>query len=122
MKENEILITDGNTTSNIEPIKTPYAFDDDIEEILEKIISLSEVNYKDFKKDSSRSLKHKINDNIKEINRQLRLGEQLIDHAMKLKNETNSDRSIFLKQTTARFSKIAERMKRLQIKLREFNK
>lgn len=123
------LIPEDNVTDNAGEYETPNAFDvkiDDLEESLMNLITptnvIHEISYNDFKKDNTKSLKHKINDNIKYLNKQMRIAEQLIDHATKLKIESNTDRAIFFKSTYNRFSKISERMRRLEFKLREFNK
>lgn len=132
-----------NTTSDGEVVDTPYAFskkvqdpDDDafsedvpetdlffkkMEESLLKIQKLTELNYKDYKSDGSRTERQKINSNILEINKKLREVEQMIGHASKLKLETGADQSVFWKGTLGNFLKIKERLNRLSNKIVEMS-
>lgn len=83
--------------------------------------SLNEVSYKDYKSDSTRNERQKINGHIIEINKKLREVEQMINHASKLKLETGSDQTVFWKGTLGNFLKIKERLNRLSNKITEFN-
>ena len=120
-------------------VATPFIFKDDVEEeevdrpntepfeeaflkINEALDSLNEISYKDFKMDDSQSTKGKLNNQIVEINRALIHCEKLINHASKLKTEIGADQTIFFKDTFRKFTKIGERMNRLQNKIREFSK
>lgn len=82
---------------------------------------LQELNYNDFKSDSSNTERQKINLNIKEINRQLHEVERMINHASKLKMESGADNSVFWKGTLGRFQKINEKLLRISGKIREMN-
>lgn len=127
------LLIEDNTTSSEESYDTPYAFEDiddedtdtDVfDEIfdskLDTIINkINEIAYSEFKKDDTKTLKRKINDNINFLNRQLRISEQLLDHALKLKTETSSNRTIFFKNTLVKFLNISNKIGRIQAKLRE---
>lgn len=129
-------LEEDNTTSNIEPLDTPFAFrkkerktfDDEVysdkvhstERFFKKIDEvISEISYSDFKSDGTKNEKQKINDNIISMNRKLREVEQMINHASKLKNETGKDQTVFWKGTLNSFIKIKERLNRLTTKLIE---
>lgn len=138
---NKYVLLEDNSTSGEESYDTPYAFrkvedededEDDTKEsdIFEQIFEekfnniinkINEIAYTDYKKDESKSLKKKINDNINFLNRQLRISEQLLDHALKLKTETSSNRTIFFKNTLVKFLNISNKLGRIQSKLREFS-
>lgn len=135
-KEN---VVEDNTTANIPPVDTPYAFsknkkvqvpDDEAysepvhptERFFKKIESvIREVNYNDYKNDGSQTERQKINSNIIEINKKLREVEQMISHAHKLKNESGHDNGVFWKRTAGSFIKIKERLNRLSTKIIEFS-
>ncbi len=91
-------------------------------DLLQILQNITEITYKDYSSDDSKNLKAKLNDNIKEIYKSLRLSEQLIDHALKLKQETGSTQKYFYKDTFNKFSKISERLVKLQSKVKEFSK
>lgn len=132
-----------NTTSDGEVVDTPYAFskkvqdpDDDafsedvpetdlfikkMEETFNKIHRISEINYKDYKGDNSKTERQKINTNILEINKKLREVEQMIAHANKLKLETGANQEVFWKGTLSSFLKIKERLNRLSNKIVEMS-
>lgn len=116
---------------------TPFAFTDEYEEeeinmantvdpfkeSFKKIgRMISEISYKDFKSDPNSTMKQKLNNNIKEIYKAIGNAEKMINHASKLKTEIGADQTMFFKETFRRFGQIAERMNRLQTKLREFSK
>jgi hypothetical protein len=90
--------------------------------LLQQLQRITEITYKDYSRDDSKNLKDKLNDNIKEIYKSLRQSEQLIDHALKLKQETGSTQRHFYKDTFTKFSKIGERLVKLQSKVKEFSK
>lgn len=91
------------------------------ETIFKKIEHLNEVSYKDFVADDSKSNSQKINDTINEVNKNLYQLEMAIKRGMKLKRETKADQSIFWKSTRGKFSKIAERLNRINSHIREFS-
>lgn len=95
-------------------------FEDDYEELHFESV-LNEVKYQDYVSDDSLTDRQKINKTIKEINTKLREVEQLIKHSQKFKNEIGADSTVFYKDTILKFGKIAERLKSLQAKIREFN-
>ena len=97
-------------------------FEETFNKINVKIGKLDEANYKDFRNDESLTAKQKLNNCILEINKGLAASEKLIGHAIKLKTEVGADQTIFFKETFRKFTKIGERMNRLQSKIREFSK
>lgn len=139
------VLEDVNTTSNLDggqgQPQTPYAFSKKVQNPEDVAYSndvehtnrffkqindvyknaILELNYRDYKRDDTRTEKEKINSNIVEINRKLKEVEQMINHASRLKMESGSDQGIFWKGTLANFTKINERLIRLSSKIREFN-
>lgn len=139
------FIDEDNTTASMDPLNVPGAFakktkkpnsggsydvspepsERFFKKIYEQVESvdyiLHEISYKDFKVDNTRSESQKINQNIAEINKKLYEVERLIDHASKLKVETESDQGVFWKGTVSRFEKINNRLSRLTNKIREMN-
>lgn len=133
----------GNTTSDGEAYGTPYAFSDEVEDpddsvysetppksdiwhehldrFYSKVQHLTELNYKEYKTDDSKTERQKINDNIMEINRKLREVEQMINHANRLKVESGADNTVYWKGTLGRFLKIKERLNRLSTKIVEMS-
>lgn len=145
-EDDEEVLDEDNTSSSVEGYDTPYAFGssnkkkdavyskrvpktnrfyvkmgESIDRIDKQInqLSLSELNYPDFKSDQSRTDRQKINLNIKLINARLSEVEQMINHAGKLKLETGSDNTVFWRGTVDRFSRINEKLSRLSNKIRE---
>lgn len=131
----EFKFEEENTTSNIEPVNTPYAFgkkvkkpnDDayteevpDTDRFFKRIeAKINEIAYSDFKSDSTQTNRQKINNHLMEINRKLREVEQMINHAHKLKTEDGHDANVFWKKTRGSFVKIKERLNRLTSKIVE---
>mgnify|MGYP001164189025 CR=1 FL=1 len=74
---------------------------------------MSEINYRDYKKDESMSAKQKVNNSIKEVNRKLFEIERIIHQNNKLKTEMGVTSENYWKSTQAKFSKISERMTRI---------
>jgi len=138
-------IDEDNTTSNLDggegQPQTPYAFnkkvvepEDDgaytepinltdrfFKQIDDIYTRVSEINYKDFKRDDSKTERTKINEHIIQINAKLREVEQMINHASRLKVESGADQTVFWKGTLRNFTKINERLLRLSNKIREMN-
>lgn len=120
---------------NGEVYDTPYAFSKKVEEPDDAAYSepvdsterfykkieerINEIAYSDFKKDSTKNERQKINNHILEINKKLREVEQMITHAHKLKNESGQDSGVFWKRTQGSFIKIKERLNRLTSKIVE---
>lgn len=97
-------------------------FEETFKRINAELDKLNEISYKDFKADDTLTVKKKLNNSIHEINKGLAHAEKLIGHALKLKMEVGADQTIFFKETFRKFTKIGERMNRLQSKIREFSK
>ena len=74
---------------------------------------MSEINYRDYKKDDSMTAKKKVNTSIKEVNRKLYEIERIIHQNNKLKTEMGVTSENYWKSTQAKFSKISERMTRI---------
>lgn len=124
-----------NTTSNIEPVNTPYAFGRKVKKTKDPAYSedvpdtdrffkqieakINEISYSDFKSDPSRTNRQKINTHLIEINKKLREVEQMINHAQKLKTEDGQSNNVFWKRTQGSFVKIKERLNRLSNKIVE---
>ena len=81
------------------------------ESIYKKV--MSEINYRDYKKDESMSAKQKVNNSIKEVNRKLYEIERIIHQNNKLKTEMGVTSENYWKSTRAKFGKISERMVRV---------
>jgi hypothetical protein len=74
---------------------------------------MSEISYRDYKKDESMSAKQKVNNSIKEVNRKLYEIERIIHQNNKLKTEMGVTSENYWKSTRAKFGKISERMTRV---------
>lgn len=74
---------------------------------------MSEINYRDYKKDDTMSAKQKVNNSIKEVNRKLYEIERIIHQNNKLKTEMGVTSENYWKSTRAKFGKISERMVRV---------
>ena len=74
---------------------------------------MSELNYRDYKKDESMNAKQKVNNSIKEVNRKLYEIERIIHQNNKLKTEMGVTSENYWKSTRAKFGKISERMVRV---------
>ena len=74
---------------------------------------MSEINYREYKKDDSMSAKQKVNTSIKEVNRKLYEIERIIHQNNKLKTEMGITSESYWKSTRAKFGKISERMVRV---------
>jgi len=85
----------------------------------EIIAEMFGLNYKDFKADTTKNPKQKVNGAIKEINKKLFEINRIIDRASKLKSEAGVARDSYWKSTGPRMTKIAERLIKVSQKLRE---
>ena len=81
------------------------------ESIYKKV--MSEINYREYKKDETMSAKQKVNNSIKEVNRKLYEIERIIHQNNKLKTEMGVTSENYWKSTRAKFGKISERMVRV---------
>tara|TARA_B100001778_G_scaffold318089_1_gene306348 strand:- start:661 stop:1167 length:507 start_codon:yes stop_codon:yes gene_type:complete len=81
------------------------------ESIYKKV--MSEINYREYKKDETMSAKQKVNNSIKEVNRKLYEIERIIHQNNKLKTEMGITSENYWKSTRAKFGKISERMVRV---------
>lgn len=135
-----------NVTANIDggegPPKTPNAFNkkrakikakvksqgykiaDNLEEdkFMEDIESiLSELSYKNYKKDDSLSNKQKLNRSLVDIYKKLREVEQIIGHNYKLKSEFNLHDD-YWKSSMDRIRKISEKIIVISNKVKSLSK
>jgi len=129
-------IDEANVTGGGEAYNTPRAFgkkeDKDVEVAgykkvkestfmkLAKETLLSEINYKEYKKDETSSSKQKVNRSIREINSRLYKIERIVNQNIKLKTEDGVDSNKYWKSTRANLQKISEKMVRLSERLRKF--
>jgi hypothetical protein len=74
---------------------------------------MSEINYRDYKKDDSMSAEQKVNTSINQVNRKLYEIERIIHQNNKLKTEMGITSETYWKSTRAKFGKISERMLRI---------
>ena len=81
---------------------------------------LSEISYKDYKKDESATSKQKVNRAIKEINSKLYKIESIVNQNIKLKSESGVDSTKYWKSTRSNLQKISEKMQRISERLRRF--
>jgi len=102
-------------TSGYKKVKTESKFMRMAKETL-----LSEISYKDYKKDESATSKQKVNRAIREINSRLYKIEGFVNQNIKLKTETGVDSNRYWKSTRANLQKISEKMNRLSERLRKF--
>ena len=132
-----------NVTGNLDggegPPKTPYAFGKEEDENdnaetsgwkkvktestfmkMAKETLISEVSYKDYKKDESATSKQKVNRAIREINSKLYKIESIVNQNIKLKSETGVDSNKYWKSTRSNLQKISEKMQRISERLRRF--
>lgn len=79
------------------------------------------ISYRDYKKDPTSTPAQKVNNGIAEVNKMLGEMEKIVHNNLRLKNEMGVDSSHFWKNTSARFSKINERIVRLSNKLKELS-
>ena len=81
--------------------------------------ALTEVSYKSYKTDETKSTNQKINSSIKEINRAIYEIERVVNHASKLKTEMNVDQRSLWGSSHNRLRKIGERLNRISKKINE---
>lgn len=81
--------------------------------------ALTEVSYKSYKTDETKSTNQKINHSIKEINRAIYEIERVVGHASKLKTEMNVDQRSLWGSSHSRLRKIGERLNRISKKINE---
>lgn len=81
--------------------------------------ALTEVSYKSYKTDETKTVNQKINTSIKEINRAIYEIERVVGHASKLKTEMNVDQRSLWGSSHSRLRKIGERLNRISKKINE---
>lgn len=111
-KEDE---NDNAETSGWKKVKTESTFMKMAKETL-----ISEISYKDYKKDESATSKQKVNRAIREINSKLYKIEGILNRNIKLKSEAGVDNTKYWKSTRSNLHKISEKMQRISERLRRF--
>lgn len=81
---------------------------------------LSEVAYKEYKNDATKTQKAKVQEAINQINGQLYRLERAVNQNLKLKNESSISHTAFNESSKLRLNKIMERLNKLQQKIRNF--
>lgn len=81
---------------------------------------LSEVAYKEYKNDATKTQKAKVQDAINQINGQLYRLERVINQNLRLKTESAISHEAFNEGAKTRLNKIMERLTKLQHKIRNF--
>jgi uncharacterized protein YoxC len=105
------------------PVKKTNLYFKKMQEMQERLNGvLSEVSYKQYKSEPGSTAHQKINKSIQEINRMMFEVERMLNHSAKLKQEAGADQTVFWKSTQTRFSKISERLLRINNKVRELSK
>ena len=94
---------------------TPYAFKK------KKKKDLSEVSYRDFKRNTESSPRQKIARGIRQVNRMIKEIEKIVSHNFRLKTELDMNSGTFLKSTNKQIHELGARLKQLENKLREFS-
>ena len=87
---------------------------------LAKQTMLSEISYKEYKKDGTKSSQYKVNKAIKEINGKLFQIERIVTQNIKLKTEDGVDSKRYWKSTRENLYKIAGKMATISERLRKF--
>ena len=106
---------DNAETSGWKKVKTESTFMKMAKETL-----ISEISYKDYKKDESATSKQKVNRAIREINSKLYKIEGILNRNIKLKSEAGVDNTKYWKSTRSNLQKISEKMQRISERLRRF--
>jgi|TARA_R110002074_G_scaffold138583_1_gene283830 hypothetical protein len=125
-----------SATGGGEAYDSKYAFgdldDDDVEQAGYKKVKestfkqyakasfLTEISYKDYKRNPELTAKQKVNKSIKEVSSKLFKIEGIINQNIKLKTEEGIDGKQYWKSTRGNLYKISERMMRIGEKLRKF--
>ena len=94
---------------------TPYAFKK------KRKKDLSEVSYRDFKRNTESSPRQKIARGIRQVNKMIKEIEKIVSHNFRLKTELDMNSGTFLKSTNRQVHELGARLKQLENKLREFS-
>lgn len=139
LKTEEEELDEMSTTAGVPGYATPFAFgaaDDETldqagykkvktkkdESVYKQMMNqLFEMRYSDYKNDTSASPKTKVNKGISEVNRMLGEIEKIVHRNIRLKTEMGVNSSDYWKNTSKNFSKISERLVRINNKLKELS-
>jgi hypothetical protein len=80
---------------------------------------LGEASYHAYKKDPTATPKQKVNQSITEIHRKLREIEKVVNHNVRLKQESGVNNSQYWKSSRENLTKISERLLRVSKQLKE---
>lgn len=80
---------------------------------------LSEISYKVYREDASKTVNQKLNHSIKELNRAIYEVERVVVHASRLKTEMGVDQRTLWRASHAKLHKIGERLNRIGKKINE---
>ena len=98
-----------------EAYATPYAFKK------KRKKDLSEVSYRDFKRNTESSPRQKIARGISQVSKMIKEIEKIVSHNFRLKTELDMNSGTFLKSTNKKIHELGARLKQLENKLREFS-
>lgn len=85
------------------------------------LYNLEEGKYSDYKKDPSRPAHRKVNETIAEIEKALRVVEQLVSHSARLKQESGVSTDTYWKRSKEKLHKISERLSKIDHKLKDLS-
>lgn len=86
---------------------------------MKELNPISEVTYKNYRQDETRTVNQKLNHSIKEINRSIYEIAKIVEHASRLKLEMGVDQRTLWQASRARLHKIGERLNRIGKKINE---
>ena len=89
--------------------------------MMNQMMGINEVSYREYKKDPTSTPQQKVNRGIMEVNKMLGEIEKIVNNNLRLKTETGVQSGHFWKTTGDRFRKINERMLRVANRLRELS-
>ena len=134
VKEQIRLMRSENTTGNVGSYDTPNAFSKnkdadepssfDVEDDqyaysikapkeTKNMVKLSELSYKNFKVDESRSSVQKVNSNILEVAKRLNEVSRMLNHSIKLKTEQKMTDNVHWKKTNEALVKMHKKLQEL---------
>ena len=90
--------------------------------MMSSLHAVNEVSYRAYKNDESATPVQKVNKGIQEVNKMIAEMENIVNLNLRLKNESDVNSSHFWKSTSNRFTKINERLIRISNKLKELSK
>jgi hypothetical protein len=89
--------------------------------MMSSLHAVNEVSYRAYKNDASATPVQKVNKGIHEVNKMIAEMENIVNLNLRLKTESDVNSSQFWKSTSKRFTKINERLIRISNKLKELS-